>query len=113
MSDPSTKDVKNLIERLKNIDVTRVEEDENVKGEALALARKITSTLEGPINRATDLMFRVCATTACRIVLATYKKTSSKIPLWTHGPPTRPHGRWLPPPSQLVINSCASFTTFK
>jgi hypothetical protein len=76
MSDPSTKDVKNLIERLKNIDVARMEEDEDVKGEALALARKITSTLEGLINRATDLMFRVCATTACRIVLATYKINS-------------------------------------
>jgi hypothetical protein len=75
-SDPSTKDIKNLIERLKNIDVARVEEDEDVKGEALALARKITSTLEGPINRATDLMFRVCATSAFRILLATYKISS-------------------------------------
>jgi hypothetical protein len=65
MSDPSkSKDVKSLIEKLKNIDVARVEEDEGVKGEALALARKITATLEGPINRATDLVFRVCCTTS-------------------------------------------------
>jgi hypothetical protein len=53
-------DIQSLITRLKNIDVARVEQDEAVKGEALALARKITSTLEGPINRATDLVFRVC-----------------------------------------------------
>jgi hypothetical protein len=53
-------DIQSLIARLKNIDVARVERDEDVKGEALALARKITSTLEGPINRATDLVFRVC-----------------------------------------------------
>jgi hypothetical protein len=54
-------DIQSLIARLKDIDVARVEADEGVKGEALALARKITSTLEGPINRATDLVFRVCA----------------------------------------------------
>jgi hypothetical protein len=65
MTDSSKgEDVKSLIEKLKNIDVARVEEDEGVKGEALALARKITSTLEGPINRATDLVFRVCCTTS-------------------------------------------------
>jgi hypothetical protein len=52
-------DIQSLITRLKNIDVARVEGDEDVKSEALALARKITSTLEGPINRATDLVFRV------------------------------------------------------
>jgi hypothetical protein len=63
MSDPSKgEDIKSLIERLKNINVARVEEDEGVKGEALTLARKITATLEDPINRATDLMFRVCCT---------------------------------------------------
>jgi hypothetical protein len=62
MTDTSTsqqEDIQGLIGRLQNIDVARVKVDEGVKGEALALARKITSTLEGPINRATDLVFSV------------------------------------------------------
>jgi len=52
-------DLQGLITRLKTIDVTRIEEDESVKRDALALARKVTATLEGPVNRATDLIFRV------------------------------------------------------
>jgi hypothetical protein len=62
MTDTSTsqqEDIQGLIARLQNIDVARVKVDEGVKGEALALARKITSTLEDPINRATDLVFSV------------------------------------------------------
>lgn len=54
-----------LIAKLKSIDVSRVNEDEAAKGEALKLARKITATLEGPINRATDLVFKVYLATVC------------------------------------------------
>jgi hypothetical protein len=63
-------DIQSLIARLQNINVARVEGDEHVKGEALALARKIRSTLEGPINRATDLVFKVCT-------LQTYENISA------------------------------------
>lgn len=52
-------DLQSLITKLKNIDVAQVAEDEAVKSEALRLARKVTATLESPINRATDLVFRV------------------------------------------------------
>lgn len=52
-------DLQSLITKLKNIDVAQVAEDEAVKSEALRLARKVTATLEGPVNRATDLVFRV------------------------------------------------------
>jgi hypothetical protein len=48
-----------LLSRLREIDHTRVEHDQNVKDEALLLSRKLTASLEGPVNRATDLVFRV------------------------------------------------------
>jgi hypothetical protein len=52
-------DLQSLITKFKSLDVARLAEDEALKSEALRLARKVTATLEGPVNRATDLVFRV------------------------------------------------------
>jgi hypothetical protein len=59
-TDPTHVDnIQSLITKLKNIDVSRIGEDEAAKVEALNVAKKVTATLENPINRATDLMFTV------------------------------------------------------
>lgn len=63
MSTPSVsqgENIQSLITKLKSLDVSRVAVDEAAKIEALSLAKKVTATLEDPINRATDLMFSVC-----------------------------------------------------
>lgn len=52
-------DLRSLIKKLQNVDVESVNENEALKIETLDLARKITAALEGPVNRATDLMYRV------------------------------------------------------
>jgi hypothetical protein len=54
------KDLKSLVEGLRNIDLDMLQDDPGLKHEALTLARKITGILEGPVNRATDLVFKVC-----------------------------------------------------
>jgi hypothetical protein len=54
------KEWKNLVEGLRNIDLDALQGDPGLKHEALTLARKITGILEGPVNRATDLVFKVC-----------------------------------------------------
>jgi len=52
-------DIRTLLSKLQNIDITQIEADESAKIRVLSLIRKITANLEGPINRATDLVFRV------------------------------------------------------
>ena len=54
------KEWRNLVEGLRNIDLDALQDDPGLKHEALTLARKITGILEGPVNRATDLVFKVC-----------------------------------------------------
>lgn len=52
-------DVQSLFSRLQEIDSSTVLRDETVKGEVLNLARELAATLQGPVNRATDLAFSV------------------------------------------------------
>jgi hypothetical protein len=53
-------ELKILVDRLHSIDLDALSDNPDLKREALSLARKITGTLEGPVNRATDLVFKVC-----------------------------------------------------
>jgi hypothetical protein len=53
-------ELKSLVEGLRNIDLDTLQDDPGLKHEALTLARKITGILDGPVNRATDLAFKVC-----------------------------------------------------
>jgi hypothetical protein len=48
-----------LLSKLQAIDLAKIENDKTVRAETLALARKLSASLEEPINRATDLAFRV------------------------------------------------------
>lgn len=52
-------DLRGLILQLKSLDVDQIEEDAGAKNDALALAKKVTASLEDPVNKATDLVFRV------------------------------------------------------
>jgi hypothetical protein len=60
MGDIADKDTElcSLVMKLQQIDVGQLSKDESVKLEALELSRKVTATIEGPVNRATDLAFR-------------------------------------------------------
>jgi hypothetical protein len=52
-------ELQSLVKKLNSFDFTRVAADGAEKSDALRLARKVTAILEGPVNRATDLAFRV------------------------------------------------------
>jgi hypothetical protein len=56
----SAGDLSRIVEGIKSIDLENVEKDKHVKEELLALSQKLTSQLEGPLNRALDLIWRVC-----------------------------------------------------
>ncbi|KAF2658527.1 sterigmatocystin 8-O-methyltransferase [Lophiostoma macrostomum CBS 122681] len=58
-----------LLSRLQRIDHTKLELDQNVRNDALLLSKKLTASLEGPVNRATDLVFRPYITIAARIAV--------------------------------------------
>ncbi|KAJ4359631.1 uncharacterized protein N0V89_000186 [Didymosphaeria variabile] len=62
-------DVRSLVSKLQAIDSSKVLEDEAVKNETLTLARKLVAALEGPVNRATDLVFRPYISIAARIAV--------------------------------------------
>lgn len=59
-----------ILSKLQGIKIREIENDEVVKNETLALARKLTATLEGPVNRATDLVFRVRQQTSSALHVA-------------------------------------------
>jgi hypothetical protein len=62
MTDTNTRpedELQSLVKKLNNVDFTRIAEDGAEKSDALRLARKVTAILEGSVNRATDLAFRV------------------------------------------------------
>ena len=48
-----------IITRIQSVDVEKAADDAAARAELLLLARKLTDALEGPINRATDLVFKV------------------------------------------------------
>lgn len=52
-------DAHSLVSKLQAMDGSKILKDEAVRNETLSLARKLVATLEGPVNRATDLAFRV------------------------------------------------------
>lgn len=52
-------DVHSLVTNLQAIHKSQILKDEAVKIETLTLARKLVAALEGPVNRATDLVFKV------------------------------------------------------
>jgi hypothetical protein len=54
-------DVHSLVSKLREIDTSQILKDEAVKGETFTLARKLAAALEGLVNRAIDLVFRVRA----------------------------------------------------
>lgn len=48
-----------LLGKIRNVDVDSVSNDPVAQADLLKLARKLTAVLEGPVNRATDLVFKV------------------------------------------------------
>jgi hypothetical protein len=44
---------------IQNVDIEQLMDDQALQAETLSLARKLTSMLEGSVNRATDLVFKV------------------------------------------------------
>ena len=48
-----------IIASIQNVDTEKIVHDDIGKTELLKLARKLTAVLEGPVNKATDLVFKV------------------------------------------------------
>lgn len=48
-----------LVGKIRDVDVNGVSNDPVAQADLLKLARKLTAVLEGPVNRATDLVFKV------------------------------------------------------
>jgi hypothetical protein len=43
---------------IQDVDIEQLVDDKALQAETLSHARKLTSILEGPVNRATDLVFK-------------------------------------------------------
>jgi hypothetical protein len=62
MGDSQAKDMgelSDIVTRIQGIDVDKISNDSVARADLLHLANKLTVALEGPINRATDLAFKV------------------------------------------------------
>ncbi|KAF2702772.1 sterigmatocystin 8-O-methyltransferase [Pleomassaria siparia CBS 279.74] len=64
-----TSELSDVIARIQSVDVDQISHDPEAKADLLLLARKLTASLEGSVNRATDLVFRPYTTIAARIAV--------------------------------------------
>lgn len=54
-----------IVKRIQGINVDTLSHDQHAQSDLLQLARKLTVVLEGPVNRATDLVFKVGIRIGC------------------------------------------------
>ncbi|CAI6261928.1 unnamed protein product [Periconia digitata] len=59
----------NLMSKIQGVDVAQLPQDQGAQAELLRLTREVTTILEGPVNRATDLVFKPYTTVAARIAV--------------------------------------------
>ncbi|KAF1962612.1 sterigmatocystin 8-O-methyltransferase [Byssothecium circinans] len=62
-------DVSHILTHIQSVDVEQLSHDAVARAYLLQLARKLTSVLEGPVNRATDLVFKPYTSIAARIAV--------------------------------------------
>jgi hypothetical protein len=61
-SDTPADEITRIIARIQDLKVDRIADDHEARLELLHLSRRLTAVLEGPVNRATDLVFKVSHT---------------------------------------------------
>jgi hypothetical protein len=52
-------ELSNVLTDIQTFSVDRVLEDASARADLIYLAQRLTTVLEGPVNRATDLVFKV------------------------------------------------------
>jgi hypothetical protein len=59
LQDTSMSELSRIIKTIQSVNVENITQDVTAKAELLTLSKNLTAVLEGPLNRATDLVFKV------------------------------------------------------
>jgi hypothetical protein len=82
-SDTPGGEITRIVARIQDLKVDKIADDLDARLELLRLSRKLTAVLEGPVDRATDLVFKVSHIAwLFKVLTSPYSHTCPLLPGW-------------------------------